>query len=392
MKSRLVLHVINSLGLSGGAEQQLFSNLERFKNPALRHHVAYLYQDADPSWIGQMPAPVTALNGSAESTHLVTSGTRLWRLVRELEPDLIHCSLVDASLVSRIVGRMTGTPILESLVNISHEPIRTVDSSAVKNWKLAFYRGVDRVTIGKHESFHALTEEVARSWTDTIGIDRSRITVVPRGVAIEELESAALTVGQRQDLRMELVGDPVTPIVLAIGREEPQKGHRYLIEAMDALVKAGSDAHLVMAGRSGSSSRMISDLISGYGLHDRVHRLGVRSDVYRLMQAPDMMVFPSLFEGLGVSLIEAMGSGLPVVVFDRPPMNQIVSHDLTGMVVPDRDTQALTGTMQTLLSDRALRARLGRAASEEVRAEYDLDKTSVRVEEMYVSILDGSHR
>lgn len=389
--SRLILHVINSLGLSGGAEQQLFSNLERFRDERLRHHVVYLYSDDDPSWIAQMPVPVTPLNGAASRVFLPLSATRLRRLVRELRPDLIHCSLTDASLISRVVGRTTGTPILESLVNISHEPIRTVDSAAVKGWKLAVYRGLDRATIGRDESFHALTEEVARSWVDTIGIDRSRIQVVPRGVSFDAIEDVRRS-GDREVLRKELLGDAEVPFLLAVGREEPQKGHRYLIEAMGELVEGGSDAHLVMAGRSGSSSAGITDLIDQRGLAGRVHRLGVRSDVHSLMYAADVMVFPSLFEGLGVSLIEAMGSGLPVVVFDRPPMNQVVEDEVTGLIVEDRNPAALAGAMRGLLTDPGQAGRLGAAAEAVVRSEYDIEKTARRMEDLYLSVLGLQNR
>jgi glycosyltransferase involved in cell wall biosynthesis len=384
--SRLILHVINSLGLSGGAEQQLFSNIERFEDPSLRHHVAYLYSDDDPSWTSQLSVPVTALNGARSSVSLAVSAKRLWDLVRELKPALIHCSLVDASLISRVVGRLTGTPILESLVNISHEPIRTVDSSAVKEWKLAMHRTVDRITIGRNETFHALTEEVARSWSDTIGIERSRITIVPRGVSTQLIEDAQRDV-DRPALRKELVGDHNLPLVLAVGREEPQKGHRYLIEAMGQVLRVRSDARLVMAGRSGTSTQAISDQISSLGLSDQILRLGVRDDVYRLMQAADLMVFPSIFEGLGVSLIEGMGSGLPVVVFDRAPMNQIIQHDRTGIVVGDRDVVALADAILRLIGEPAAARRMGSAAAAVVRTEYDLEQTSRRLEKLYLTIL-----
>lgn len=386
---KLVLHVINSLGISGGAEQQLVTNLEMFKDPTIQHHVTYLY-GGDPgiSWESRMRVPVTPLNGSRETAPLLTSGVRLNRLVRDLRPDLIHCSLLDASLISRVVGWLTGTPVLESLVNISHESIRTVDSNAIKLWKLGIYRYLDRLTMRRVTAFHALTEEVARSWVETIGLDRVRITVIPRGVSLDLLNEAALTPAEREGLRRELMGDPDGLLVLAVGREEPQKGHRYLIEAVARVAGSRGDAHLVMAGRPGSSSDAIGAQISELGIDDRVHRLGVRTDVFRLMRAADLMVFPSLYEGLGVSLIEGMGSGLPIIVFNRAPMNQIIEHDRTGLVVPDRDPAALAEAILSLATDPRLSSRLRNEAARTVRAKYEIGNTAEQLERLYRTILD----
>jgi glycosyltransferase involved in cell wall biosynthesis len=387
-RTRLVLHVINSLGLSGGAEQQLVTNLDHFEDPRIRHHVAYLYSVTDPSWLDTMSTPITALNGQPGHAPLPVSGVRLLRLVRELRPDLIHCSLADSALISRLVGRVTGTPVLESLVNISHEPIRAVDSAAVRPWKLQMHRGVDRLTIGNVTAFHALTDEVARSWVDTVGIDPATITVIPRGLSFDLLDGAALEGEQRLALRRELADDAEV-LVLAVGREEPQKGHRYLLEAMSEVVAGGVDARLVMMGRRGSSTAAIVDQIETLGLGDRVTRLGVRSDVYRHMSAADMLVFPSLFEGLGVSLLEAMGCGLPVVVFDRPPMNQLVDAGETGLVVPERDPGALADAIRRLASDPGLRSDLGAKAARKARESYGIANTAGRLENLYRTLLFG---
>jgi glycosyltransferase involved in cell wall biosynthesis len=336
-----------------------------------------------------MQTPVTALNGSSESTPLLVSGRRLFSLVRSLKPDLIHCSLLDASLISRLVGRMTRTPVIESLVNISYEPIRTVDSDAVKMWKLDGYRLVDRLTMRKVRGFHALTEEVARSWVDTIGLDRDKITVVPRGVSFDAVAAAALQGSEREKLRRDLIGDPDALLVLVVGREEAQKGHRYLLDAFARISSDEIAAHLVMLGRPGSSTAALTTQIEELGLAGRVHRLGVRNDVYRLMSAADLMVFPSLFEGMGVSLIEGMASGLPVIVFDRPPMSQIVEHDQSGVVVPDRDIDALARAIVALAGDPDRRAELGEAAAAAIRRDYDVAKTSRSIERIYHDILDG---
>jgi len=386
-RPRVVLHVINSLGLSGGAEQQLMMNFKHFTDESFEHRVAYLYTGPDISWLSSLSTAVVDLNKGKDNTSLPLSAGRLLRLVRDLRPSLIHCSLAEASLISRLVGWLTGTPVLESLVNISHEPIRTVDSSAVKLWKLRMHRAIDRVSMKPVTQFHALTDEVARSWVDTVGLPSDKVTVIPRGLSFAQLAAAQLSSTARADLRHELIGDSKI-FVLAVGREEPQKGHRYLISAFSELIGRGLDAHLVMMGRSGSSSAALGEQIVEEGLDRRVTRLGVKRDVYRYMNAADMLVFPSLFEGLGVSLIEAMGCGLPAIVFDRPPMNQIVTNGQTGLVSGDRDIAGLADTMEQLASDPELASRLGEEAARYARTEFDIDTTTKRLEGLYHSLLD----
>jgi glycosyltransferase involved in cell wall biosynthesis len=300
--------------------------------------------------------------------------------------------LFDASFISRFVGRITGTPVLESLVNISHESIRVVDNSAVKPWKLNLYRQVDRATMSSVTAFHALTEEVARSWEDTVGLRRDRIVVIPRGVEVDKYGPGILEPDERRTLRQNLTGNPEGLLILAVGREESQKGHRYLIEAMETINGAVTGANLVMAGRTGSATDSLTEQITSLGLGDRVHRVGVRADIDRLMSAADIMVFPSLFEGLGVSLIEGMASSLPIVVFDRPPMNQILEHRRTGLIVADRDVLGIAQAVITLAQDPELANRLGHQAAREARTTYDIRHTSRRMEQLYRDLLDRAPR
>jgi glycosyltransferase involved in cell wall biosynthesis len=133
---------------------------------------------------------------------------------------------------------------------------------------------------------------------------------------------------------------------------------------------------------------MVEAAIERLGLSDRVILLGRRSDVPRLLGAADVFVFPSLFEGLGVSLLQAMGRGLPVVTTDRRPMSDVVSDGVTGLLVPAEDAAAIASAVAHLHADPALRARLGAAARGEVATHYDADEIAARVERFYLSALD----
>ncbi len=107
-----------------------------------------------------------------------------------------------------------------------------------------------------------------------------------------------------------------------------------------------------------------------------------------LLGAADVFVFPSLFEGLGVSLLQAMGRALPVVTTDRRPMSDVVDDGKTGVLVPAEDPAAIAAMVTRLFADPAERNRLGAAARHEVASVYDADEVAARVERFYLRALD----
>ena len=371
MSPRLVLHVIDSLGTVGGAEQQLVANLRRFTDPRLRHALAVVYEDTGGTRSGEVPESVPI--------HLLYQGgarpSGRWDLVRtfdqavaEIRPHLIHGSLANAGLAARLVGARRRIPVVESLVNISHEPVRVTDNPGVTRLKLEGHRLLDRVTMRTVTRFQALTPAVAESWQRVVGLRSDRIEVIPRGIDLAELDAGGSRAEARQSVLSELGLTEDDFLVVAVGRVEPQKGHRYLIEAMPDILGQVPDAVLLVAGRPGASSTMVDGLIDQLGLADRVKLLGRRSDVPRLLGAADVFVFPSLFEGLGVSLLQAMGRALPVVTTDRRPMSDVVEDGITGVLVPTENPAAIATAVARLFNDPggtrpARRGRPGRGGS-----------------------------
>ena len=125
-----VVHVINSIATTGGAEHQLVTNLRSFSDPTLRHSLVCLY-DVTPSRRDEIPAevPVVHLYGMGTARPGPWGRARdLTGVLRDLDPDVIHCSLADAALASRFAGRRLGVPVVETLVNIANEKVKAVDN------------------------------------------------------------------------------------------------------------------------------------------------------------------------------------------------------------------------------------------------------------------------
>ena len=383
----LILHVTNSLGVNGGAEQQLVSNLRRFADTRLSHGLVALFEEDEGALRtnaipDSIPIEFLYRNGERSSGRRDIA-RRLASAVERIKPDLIHCSVSDASLASRVVGRRHHIPVVETLVNISHEPVRAIDNPNVRPWKLMVYRLIDRYTMRSVDRFHALTPAVAESWQRVVGLPADKMVVIPRGVDLDAVVSTLDRDRARSRLFAELgvEGDPL--VVLNVGRQTSQKGQRYLIEAMDD-VWSSHDAILVIAGQSGTNSAELAAMV---GDRAQAHIVGARDDVPDLMAAADVFVFPSLFEGLGVSLLEAMAHSLPVVTTNVAPMNGIVTHRRTGILVPPRDAVAVAAAIDELATDGLLARSLGQAAHTHVATDYRLDEAAAAIEHLYADVL-----
>jgi len=388
--SKTIAHVIDSLGTVGGAEQQLVQLLSRFRDPRLSHALVCLYETpADASRRHLVPSTVAVHHlfgpGIRRSTRW-SNVRRLNSLLRGLDPALIHCSLPNASLAARVVGRLRHIPVVETLVNISHEEVRTEDNPQVTPLKLAFHRWIDRMTMPFVARFQAISPTAARSWMEVVGINRDLIRIIPRGIDLERFQGLSRSAA-RHDLGAELALAHDAFVLLNLGREQPQKGQRFLLEAMTEITARIPQAVLLLAGSPGLHSRELRQTAEGLGLGNRIVFLGRRADIPRLLAASDVFVFPSLYEGLGVSLLEAMAAGLPVVTTDRPPMSEIVQTGINGLLIPAGDPAALATAVVHLAEDPPTRSRLGEAAKRTVTSQFNIEGVVRQVEGLYLEVL-----
>ena len=133
----------------------------------------------------------------------------------------------------------------------------------------------------------------------------------------------------RQEVRREL-GLEDALVLGHVGRFNEQKNHSFLIDLFAAAAKKEPKARLLLVG-SGEGRTVIEEKVQALGLADKVLFLGVRGDVHRLLQAMDVFVFPSLYEGLPVSLVEAQAAGLPCVISDRVPAESVLTDGVVQL-------------------------------------------------------------
>ena len=185
------------------------------------------------------------------------------------------------------------------------------DNPGVTRLKLEGHRLLDRITMRTVTRFQALTPPWPSRGNGSSGCAPIGSRSSREGSTWLSSTPAAIPAEARQSILSELGLADDAFVVLAVGRVEPQKGHRYLIEAMPAILGAGSRRRAPGGGSARSIQPDGGVLIEQLGLGPGHFLLGRRSDVPRLLGGADVFVFPSLFEGLGVSLLQAMGRALP---------------------------------------------------------------------------------
>jgi len=184
--------------------------------------------------------------------------------------------------------------------------------------------------------------------------------------------------------------------LLSVGRLAPMKGFSYLIKACAALYKRGLGFELTIVG-GGKLQTELLRLIDQTGTSDVIRMPGPLSqeDLMPLFADADIFVMPSvvlpsgLKEGIPVALMEAMASGLAVVATRISGIPELVEDEVGGLLVPERQAQALADAIQRLADDESLRERLGRAARTRVESEFDLEDNARKLSRLLAELLAG---
>jgi glycosyltransferase involved in cell wall biosynthesis len=173
------------------------------------------------------------------------------------------------------------------------------------------------------------------------------------------------------------LGLPSGPLAVNVGRLAPQKGQLMLVEAFATVLETVTDAHLAIVGREGESSAEVAAAIDRLGLSASVTLVGHTTRVADYLSNAHVFVFPSLMEGLGTAVLEAMAVGAPVVAFDIPPVREATVDGRFGTLVPVGDIAGLSSELtRHLIAER----RVDVAARDWVRERHDLSRIAGEVE------------
>jgi glycosyltransferase involved in cell wall biosynthesis len=291
---------------------------------------------------------------------------RLARFLKERQFDIIQTWIFAANVYGRLAARR------------AHVPIVITAEMAVDLWKGRAQLQVDRWLATMTDRVVGNSQAVVDFYRSA-GIARERLDCIPSGIADEEPPSV-----DPAEVRASLGIAPSAPLALFVGRLAPQKGVADLITALDLLQHVRPELCTLIVG-DGPERDSLRDLAHAFELNGRVRFLGHRDDVPQLLAAADLLVLPSLYEGLPNVVLEAMRFRKPVVATAAPGTTEVVIPNETGLLVPVHDTKELARAIRAIVDDSALAHRLGEAGR--ARAERDF-----RVETMverFASLYEG---
>jgi len=382
-----VVHLIEALG-PGGAERLLYTNLKHFDPARVRSTVFTVYSRAN-HWlepIRDLGVPVISLDCSGPRT-LPGGIKKFTAWSRENRPDVIHSHLWAANVVARVGGRLAGVPVVSSVHNPDHEDEAWCDGANVSLTKRRIAKGIDRLTArAGNERLIAVSEYVRQSANRHLKFSLNEIDLLYNPIDIEAL--ARPSKNDRPALLREL-GLPEDAIVLLnVARLSPQKGLIYALRALPKIVERYPQAHLLSVGATTDPAwhEQLKTEAKQSGVADHFHILGARRDVTDFLRACDVFVFPSLYEGLGIALIEAMAAGCACVATTAGPIPEFVENGRNGVLVPPADPEAMATAVCDLLADSERQMKLANNARETALARFEPQAAADRLTQIYESV------
>jgi glycosyltransferase involved in cell wall biosynthesis len=352
----------------GGAEEMVL-NLVRHLPPRFEPMVCCIHE-AGP--IGEeiritgTPVVVLGLNPGLRRPFDV-NGVRQY--LRRTQPQIVHTFLLTASLYGRLAAILAHVPIvIGTEVNI-YEHKRRHHAMAER----LLMAGTDRVVVS--------AESVRDFYIRQVHADPRKVDVIYNAV---DFRQAASTVS-RERMRAGLGVPPDAPVAGVIARLTEQKGHRFLFEAL-ATTPALAGTHLLVVG-GGDLDAELRRHAAALGLAGRVHFLGPRRDLGDLLGAMDLFVMPSLWEGLPLSLVLAMGAAVPVVATAVAGIPEVVDSGRTGLLVPPGDATALGEAMARIIGDPAFRHQIAVHGQASVLPRFGVERYVQSIVDLYDDLL-----
>lgn len=368
-----VLQFLNE-SVRAGAEEVAF---EIFRRLDPRRYQSYLVCP---------PALVKAFSGDWQGENSVMHELKLddpWQLpearrfvsfLREEKIDVVHAHMIRGALAAVPLARLAGVPVV----------VHTCHGREVwrKSWlKRQFW--IDRRITDWSDATIAVSEATAAHLLRDKKLDPNKVKVIRNGRTVNGFKPEA---GALDGFRASLGIEPETCVVGVFARLEPQKAHKYLIEALPAILQKVPKLKVIFVG-DGALRRELEDHVGRLGLKGVVIFTGYRHDSMALMSLCDLVALPSIHEGMPLVPIEAAALGKAVVATAVDGTKEVVADGDTGILVRPEQPKALADAIIRLLVDPNERARMGERGRARANREFTLERQIQVTENFYEELL-----
>ena len=359
-----VLQLIPTLDRSG-AEKQMVLLAKGLPRDRFKVEVAALTRLGPlKGELDEVGIPVTLIGKRLKADPMALR--RLVRFLKDGRFDVVQTWIYAADTYGRVAARLARVPVVVTC------------EMAVDLWKSRSDLAVDRFLARWTDRVVGNSNAVVAFYR-AAGIPLEKLAMIPSGIADEEPPDVAPA-----EIRAGLGLPEGVPLVLFAGRLAEQKGVDTLLSALDLLQHVRPDVRTLIVGEGPLRGRL-EETARAFRLFEgrKVSFLGHRDDVPRLLAASDVLVLPSLYEGLPNVVLEAMRFRKPVVATAAPGTTEVVEDGRTGLLVPLRDPPALTQAIRRVIEDADLARTLGEAGRARVEAEFGVDRMVERFAALY---------
>lgn len=296
-----------------------------------------------------------------------------WHVARECRRrnvDILHSHLTSGTHVANAVSIMTGIPVVDHL----H----------------VYNRDISHVIASRLGRLIAVSQHTQEYYETRRGMKRSSIDVVPNGSPILEETDASMQHATAQRVVAEELQLPVgTPFITLAARVTEQKGQDIFVRAAEKVLSQMPNVHFLIAGSMEDEVFVsaLRDEILAKGLSSNVHILGFRTDVARLLRASELAVIPSRYEPFGLSVIEPMLLGVPVIASNVGGIPDTLHDPSLGMLVEAEAVDDLARAMLELLANASLRESLAANAKAEAIEKFSVNSMLDKIDAVYARAL-----
>ncbi|MSR65684.1 MAG: glycosyltransferase [Verrucomicrobiae bacterium] len=363
--SRRVLHFITELEI-GGAERLLVSILPRLDRTKFEPSVVYLHGDDLRPELERAGIRVTRINSKGKFD--VAAFSQCVQLLRDEKSDILHTHLIQADLLGFFAARRARVPAI----------ISTKHNTNYFHSHALWLPRVDAFVNRRVTRIIAVSAAVKKHYIEQQQLPAEKIEVIRNGIDLGRFRNA-------QPIDKTTLGlKPADKLVVCVASLKVKKGHSVLLQAWPHVVAKHRNACLALVG-DGPLRDELKRAASPLPFDGTVHFLGNRSDVPAILAAADVFVLPSLWEGFGIAVVEAMAAGVPVVASRVDGVCEIIRDRQDGVLVPPSEPDKLAQAIVELLSDGEWAKQLVDSAHKRAE-EFSIQATVERLQALYESV------
>jgi len=370
-----VLYFTNSVD-RGGAEEHILTLLRKLDRKIFSP-LLVCPQECAEKLRPDLPSDVPLVCLHYEWPYQIGSALQLAEILGDYRVGILHSHLFISSVAASPIGWLSRVPVILETPHLREA------------WRHGPIKGnyvIDRAVGRCVDHYVAVSDANARYLTEEKKLPARKVHVIHNGCDLRKFDP-----GRKAPwgLRKSLGFSEDDPVIVVLGRLEPQKGHRFLLQAHARVLREVPTARLVCVG-AGALDQELQDQCRQLQIEDSVRFVGYQSNAEDWLALADITVLPSLFEGLPLVAIESLAAQRCVVATAVDGTTEIVINEQTGLTVPPGRAQELAEAIVRLLLQTELRQRLARAGRKWVCDHFSEEQQIQKTEELYLRAWDKS--